>query len=233
MWYWGNQKFRALKIKVGCNETRLLFGHLKTSGASGATGQKKSMEILKPCHVQIERFKTSRANGVQKRWFMDISGAMLNTSKETSWIQEGWINIVDLEHHEVRGYFYLPANRDVGINDTTELIVEGVRMYVTLVMSSITFHPQLLKYRFIATGPVGLLKDRVVPDPNMTLTQAYFLETDFSAHLGRTGFWNEKQSQKQNLVQSLVNPIENFINTRAAMFERLLHTEFAKPKLRH
>jgi hypothetical protein len=31
----------------------------------------------------------------------------------------------------------------------------------------------------------------------------------------------------------LVNPIENFINTRAAMFERLLHTEFAKPKLRH
>lgn len=176
---------------------------------------------------------SSRANGVQKRWSMDISGAMLNTSKETSWIQEGWINIVDLEHQEVRGYFYLPANRDVGVNGTTELIVEGVRLYVTLVMSSITFHPQLLKYRFIATGPVGTLKDKIVPDPNMTMTQAYFLETDFSSHLGRTGFWNEKQRQKQNLVQSLVNPIENFINTRAAMFERLLHTEFAKPKLRH
>jgi hypothetical protein len=164
---------------------------------------------------------------------MDISGAMLNTSNGTSWIQEGWINAVDLEHHEVRGYFYLPANREIDIDGTTELIVEGVRMYVTLVMSSITFHPQILKYRFVATGPVVALKDKLVSDPNLTMTQAYFLETDFSAHLGRTGFWNEEQSHKQNFVQSLISPIEDFINTRAAMFERLLHTEFAKPRLRH
>jgi hypothetical protein len=163
---------------------------------------------------------------------MDISGAMLNTTKETSWIQEGWINAVDLEHHEVRGYFYLPANRNVDVNGTTELIVDGVRMQITLVMSSVTFHPQILKYRFVATGPVAVLKDRLVPDPNLTLTQSYFLETDFSAHLGRVGFWN-KQSEKQNFVQSLINPIEDFIQARAAMFERLLYTEFAKPKLRH
>jgi hypothetical protein len=195
--------------------------------------RRKAWKFLNHAVFLLNTSMSSRAKGVQKRWFMDISGAMLNTSKETSWIQEGWINAVDLEHQEVRGYFYLPANRDVGVNGTTELIVEGVRMYVTLVMSSITFHPQLLKYRFIATGPVGTLKDKIIPDPNLTMTQAYFLETDFSAHLGRTGFWNEKQSRKQNLVQSLVNPIENFINTRAAMFERLLHTEFAKPKLRH
>jgi hypothetical protein len=177
--------------------------------------------------------KTSRAKGDQKRWFMDISGAMLNTTKETSWIQEGWINAVDLEHHEVRGYFYLPANRDVGTNGTTELIVEGVRLYVTLVMSSVTFHPQILKYRFIATGSVAALEEKLVPDSNLTLTQSYFLETDFSAHLGRSGFWREKQSQKQNFMQSFINPIEDFIQVRAEMFERLLHTEFAKPRLNY
>ncbi len=196
--------------------------------------EKRYGNLLNHAVLKSSTSKTSRANGVQKWWFMDISGAILSTSKETSWIQEGWINVVDLEHHEVRGYFYLPINRDVGINSTTELIVEGVRMYVTLVMSSITFHPQLLKYRFVATGPVDSLKEKLVPDPNLTMTQAYFLETDFSSHLNRTGFWNEdKQSEKQNLMQSFFSPIEDFIHARAAMFERLLHTDFAKPKLRH
>ena len=119
---------------------------------------------------------------------MDISGARLIVANQTSWIQEGWINIVDLELNEVRGYFYLPTNCDIGINGTTELIVEGVRMYVTLVMSSITFHPQILKYRFVATGSIGALKDKLVPDENLTMTQTYFLETNFSMHLNRTDF---------------------------------------------
>jgi hypothetical protein len=223
---------KTKKSTVGCNEARLLFGHLWTSGASGATGQNKAWKFFEPCRVSFEHFKDQSSKGVQEWWFMDISGAMLNTQKETSWIQEGWINMVDLEHHEVRGYFFLPANRDVGINGTTELIVEGVRMYVTLVMSSMTFHPQILKYRFIATGQVASLKEKLIPDPNLTMTQSYFLETDFSSRLNRAGFWDaQKQSEKQNPVQSFFNPIESFIHTRAAMFERLLHTEFAKPKL--
>lgn len=166
---------------------------------------------------------------------MDISGARLIAANQTSWIQEGWINIVDLELNEVRGYFYLPTNCDIGINGTTELIVEGVRMYVTLVMSSITFHPQILKYRFVATGSIGALKDKLVPDANLTMTQAYFLETDFSAHLSRTGFWNNNKllKHKKSVANSLMTPIGDFINARAAMFERLLHIEFGKPKLQH
>jgi hypothetical protein len=167
---------------------------------------------------------------------MDISGAMLITANETGWIQEGWINAVDLEHHEVRGYFYLPANRDVGVNCTTELIVDGVRMYVTLVMSSITFHPQILKYRFVATGSVGALKDKLVPDENLTMTQAHFLETDFSAQLSQSGFGREdtyRPENKKSIAKNVVHPIGNFIHARAAMFERLLHTEFAKPSLKY
>jgi hypothetical protein len=172
---------------------------------------------------------------------MDISGAMLITANETGWIQEGWINAVDLEHHEVRGYFYMPTNRDAGINSSTELIVDGVRMYVTLVMSSITFHPQILKYRFVAKGSVGALKDKLVPDANLTMTQMCFLETDFNtplnqSGLSRSGFWGEQDQRydnKKSIAQTVVNPIGNFINARAAMFERLLHTEFAQPSLRH
>lgn len=167
---------------------------------------------------------------------MDISGAMLITANETGWIQEGWINAVDLAHHEVRGYFYMPANRDAGINSSTELIVDGVRMYVTLVMSSITFHPQILKYRFVAKGSVGALKDKLVPDPNLTMTQAHFLETDFSTQLSQSGFWSEEDKRpehKKSIAKTMAHPVGNFIHARAAMFERLLHTEFSRPSLRH
>ena len=168
---------------------------------------------------------------------MDISGAMLVTSNETGWIQEGWINAVDLEHHEVRGYFYLPTNRDCAMNSSSsELFVEGVRMYVTSVMSSITFHPQILKYRFIAKGSVGALKDKLVPDANLTMTQAQFLETDFRVRLSQSGFWSEEDRRHDNtksLAQTIFNSVDNFIHARATMFERLLHTEFTKPSLRH
>ena len=172
---------------------------------------------------------------------MDISGAMLITANETGWIQEGWINAVDLEHHEVRGYFYMPTNRDAGINSSTELIVDGVRMYVTLVMSSITFHPQILKYRFVAKGSVGALKDKLVPDANLTMSQAHFLETDFSAQLNQSGlsqsgFWSQEDKRPENkksISKTIAHPVGNFIHARAAMFERLLHTEFSRPSLRH
>jgi hypothetical protein len=85
---------------------------------------------------------------------MNISGAMLITQKETIWLQEGLLSKIDVERHEVSGYFYYLANRKIEINSTSELYINGVRLHIKLVMKSIGFHPQILKYRFIAIGSV-------------------------------------------------------------------------------
>jgi hypothetical protein len=158
---------------------------------------------------------------------MNISGAMLVTSTESSWIQEGWINLIDLENCEARGYFYFPSNREVDKN--SELILEGVRLNLSLVISSVTFHPQILKYRFIAKGFVATLEEKLVIDPNLTMSQRYFLETDFSSQLEDVDLC---ETQKPS-IRTLVNPIENFVRVRAATLERLLHVEFATPKFGH
>ncbi len=89
---------------------------------------------------------------------MNISGAMLITQKETIWLQEGALSKIDIERHEVSGYFYYLASQKLEINNASELYVNGVRLHIKLVMKSIGFHPQILKYRFIAIGSVNDLK---------------------------------------------------------------------------
>jgi hypothetical protein len=59
-------------LKFGCDEARLLFGHLKTSGASGATGQKSGHDegvAPEDAKVRVERFKDQSGKGDQKEWF--------------------------------------------------------------------------------------------------------------------------------------------------------------------
>ncbi len=167
--------------------------------------------------------------------FVDISGAMLVTTTQTSWIQEGWLNMVDLEQQEARGYFYLPSNRDIGLNSKAELLIEGVRLNLVLLMSSITFDPSILKYRFVASGQVEILNDKLIPDPNLTMTQTYFLETDFrlqlrTINLLETEKQHEIKPSYQSFSEQYLQFIEGFFQARATMFERLLHTEFAKQK---
>jgi hypothetical protein len=90
---------------------------------------------------------------------MNISGAMLITQKETIWLQEGALSKIDIERHEVSGYFYYLASQKLEINNMSELYINGVRLHIKLVMKSSSFHSQILKYRFIAIGSVKDLKE--------------------------------------------------------------------------
>ncbi len=92
---------------------------------------------------------------------MNLAGAMLITQTETIWLQEGWLSNIDTERHEVSGYFYFLATRKLDINNKSEIYINGARLYIKLVMKSIGFHPQIMKYRFIAIGSVGDLEDKV------------------------------------------------------------------------
>jgi hypothetical protein len=105
---------------------------------------------------------------------MNLSGAMLITQTETIWLQEGLLSNIDFERHEASGYFYFLESKKLDINNTSELYINNVRLHIKLVMKSVSFHPQIIKYRFIAIGPVKDLKKESISDVKPLKNQKIF-----------------------------------------------------------
>jgi hypothetical protein len=92
---------------------------------------------------------------------MNLSGAMLITQTEIIWLQEGWLNKIDTERHEISGYLYFFTVQKININDRSEIYINEIRLHIRFVMKSIGFHPKIIKYCFIVTDSVKNLEHKI------------------------------------------------------------------------
>jgi hypothetical protein len=102
---------------------------------------------------------------------MNLSGAMLVTKTETIWLQEGWLSDIDTITNEAKGYFYFLATRKISVNDIIKLYVNGVCLRIHFITKSTGFHPQILKYRFIAVKSINESENKIQSNLNIRQNQ--------------------------------------------------------------